>query len=95
MWEMPLWVLIGLVVVISTAIYFLLRPFKVLSSNEWAISHGFIIAGLTLVSIWLWLNRRDYLEMAMLIGGLWTIFGGLCFATTCAIRKFNKKEANR
>ena len=95
MWEMPLWMLISLIIAIPIAIYFLSRPLRVLNSKEWAISHGFIIAGLILVSVWLWLNRRDYLEMAMLIGGMWTIFGGLCFAATYAIRKFNKKEANR
>ena len=95
MWEMPLWVLAGLVVIVSTTIYFLLRPLKVLNGKEWAISHGFIIAGLLLASVWLWLNRRDYVEMSMRIGGLWTIFGGLCFAATYAIRKFNEKEANR
>ena len=90
MWEMPLWMLIALIVVISIVIYFLLRPLEVLSSKEWAITHGFIIAGLVLISIWLWLNRGDYREMAMFIGGIWAVFGGLCFVGTYATRKFNK-----
>ena len=96
MWEMPLWMLIALIVIITIAIYFLLRPLKILSGKELAISHGFIIIGLVLMSAWLWLNRGDYLEMAMLIGGIWTVFGGFCFVGTYALRRFStKKEGNK
>jgi hypothetical protein len=87
MWEMPLWMLIGLVITIPIAMYFLLRPLKVLSGREWALSHAFIIIGLVLISVWLWLNRGDHLQTSMLIGGLWTIMGGICFAVTYVIRK--------
>lgn len=90
MWEMPLWMLLGLIVIIIVAIYFLLRPLKLLNSKELAISHGFIIIGLILVSVWLWLNQKDYSQMSMLIGGLWTISGGICFAVTYALRKFKR-----
>lgn len=88
MWEMPLWMLIALIVVISIAIYFLLRPLKVLTNKEFAVSHGFTLIGLALISCWLWLNRVNYLEMAMLIGGMWTVFGGFCFVSAYVLRKF-------
>jgi len=87
MWEMPLWMLIVLIVIIPVVMYFLVRPLKVLSSKEWAVSHGFIIIGLVLITGWLWLNRNNYREMAMLIGGIWTIFGGICLVVTYTLRK--------
>ena len=96
MWEMPLWVLIALILVISAAIYFLLRPLRVLSGKEFTVSHGFIMIGLILISVWSWLNRGDYQQMAMVIGGMWTVFGGLCFMTVYVLRKFViKKGENR
>jgi len=87
MWEMPVWMLIGLIVIISIVIYFLLRPLKVLRGREWAISHVFVIIGLVMISAWLWLNKGNHLQMSMLIGGLWTISGGTCFAVTYVLRK--------
>ena len=90
MWQMPLWMLVGLIVIISVVIYFLLRPLKVLSHTEWAVSHVFIIIGLLLVSCWLWLNQDECSQMSMLIGGLWTISGGICFAVTYALRRLRR-----
>ena len=87
MWEMPLWVLIALIVAVTAAIYFLLRPLRVLGGKEFVVSHGFITIGLILISVWLWLNRGDYQQMAMVIGGMWTAFGGLCFMAVYVLRK--------
>lgn len=88
MWEMPLWLLIVLIIVLSIVMYFVLRPLKVLSVKEWIISHLFIIIGLILLIAWLWLNKGDYWNMAMLGGAIWTISGGICFAVVYVIRRF-------
>jgi hypothetical protein len=88
MWEMPFWILIILVVVISVAMYFVLRPLRVLSKKEWTISHCFIIIGLLLISGWLWMNQSNYINAAMLAGGIWTVSGGICFAVGYVARRF-------
>jgi uncharacterized membrane protein HdeD (DUF308 family) len=87
MWEMPLWMLIVLIVAITVAMYFLLRPLKILNSMELVISHAFIIIGMILISVWLWPNRGNQEQTSMLIGGLWTLIGGICLVVTYIMRK--------
>ena len=84
---MPVYVLIILIVVISIAVYFLLRPLQVLSKRECLISHIFIIVGLALILGWLWFNRDQFQEITMLMGGIWTLFGGFCFVATYVLRR--------
>ena len=79
--------LLALVIGISAAMYFYLRPLEVFSRKEWLISHGFIIAGLVLILGWLWFNRGQFEEITMLMGGSWTVAGGLCFAVVYVVRK--------
>jgi uncharacterized membrane protein YeiB len=92
MWEMPLWILAILVVVISVVMYFVLRPLKVLGAREWTISHCFIIIGLLLISGWLCFNPGIQWNAAMLVGGIWTLCGGLCFSAVYIIRKLKKSN---
>jgi hypothetical protein len=86
---MPLAVLVILVVVLSILSYFFLRPLQVLSKKEFLISHSLIAIGLLLLLGWLWLNKDQFAEVTMLMGGIWTLFGGLCFATTYILRRMN------
>ncbi len=87
MWEMPLWILIALIVILSIAMYLISRPLKVLKPYEWLISHIFIIIGLILLTGWLWFNKGDLWNMAMLGGAVWTFSGGLCLATAYIVRR--------
>ena len=84
---MPISVLIALIIGLSVALYFLQRPLRVLSKREWLISHGFIIVGLLLILGWLWLNRSQFRQITMLMGGIWTLFGGFCFVGAYVLRR--------
>ncbi len=84
---MPISVLIALLIGLSVAMYFLLRPLQVLSKREWLISHGFIIVGLALILGWLWFNKGQFQEITMLMGGIWTLFGGFCFVVIYVSRR--------
>ena len=83
---MPISVLIALIVGLTTAMYFVLRPLKIFSAREFLISHGFIVVGLLIVLGWLWLNRDQLREITMIMGGIWTVFGGLCFVAVYVLR---------
>ena len=82
----PLVVLLSLLVGISVAMYFYLRPLQFFSNKEWLISHGFMFIGLGLVLGWLWFNWGPSGEIIMLMGGIWTLAGGLCFVAVYAVR---------
>jgi len=61
---------------------------KVFTKKEWAISHLFIISGLFFLSLGIWLNFE---KPWPLIGGLWTLMGGLCFVTAFALRHLKQR----
>lgn len=84
--EMPIYVLIALIVGLTLAMYFVLRPLKIFSKKEFLISHGYIVVGLAIVLGWLWMNRGQFREATMIMGGIWTVFGGLCFISVYALR---------
>ncbi len=88
---MPISVLIVLMVGLSVAMYFLQRPLQILSKREWLISHAFIIIGLLLILGWLWLNQDQFQKITMLMGGIWTLFGGFCFVVTYVSRRLKGK----
>ena len=52
----PISVLVVLILGLTSAMYFVLRPLKILGKREFLISHGFIVVGLLIVLGWLWLN---------------------------------------
>jgi hypothetical protein len=87
---MPIVVLVVLIIGLTLAMFLFLRPLKVLAKKEFLISHGFIIAGLFVILGWLWLNLPEY-EATMIMGGIWTLFGGLCFVSVYISRKFRGK----
>jgi hypothetical protein len=87
---MPIVVLVALIIELTLAMFLFLRPLKVLAKKEFLISHGFIIAGLFVILGWLWLNLPEY-EATMIMGGIWTLFGGLCFVSVYISRKFRGK----
>ncbi len=89
---MPISVLIALIIGLSVALYFLVRPLQVLSKKEWLISHGFIIVGLALILGWLWFNKGQFREITMLMGGIWTLFGGFCFVASHALRRLKRSK---
>jgi len=89
---MPISVLIALIIGLSVALYFLVRPLQVLSKREWLISHGFIIVGLALILGWLWFNKGQFWEITMLMGGIWTLFGGFCFVVSYALRRLKRPK---
>lgn len=89
---MPISVLIALIIGLSIAMYFLIRPLQVLSKREWLISHGFIIAGLAIILGWLWFNKDQFPKTTMLMGGIWTLFGGFCFVVSYALRRLKGRK---
>jgi hypothetical protein len=84
---MPISILLALIVGMSVAMYFYLRPLQVFSNKQWLISHGFMLVGLGLILGWLWFNRDQFEGVTMLMGGIWTVAGGLCFAMIYAVRR--------
>jgi len=63
-----------------------MKGLKVLSTKEWALSHGFLIGGLILLSVGLSLGL-----IGLLIAGIWCFAGGLCFAFSSVFRKLYAK----
>lgn len=87
---MPISILLALIIGLSVAMLFYLRPLKVFSKKEWLISHGVMFVGLGLILGWLWFNRDQFGEITMLMGGIWTVAGGLCFVVIYALRRRSK-----
>ena len=84
---MPLSIFLILVIGLSVAIYFLIRPLRVFSTRQWLISHGFLLIGLVLILGWIWLNRGQSEQITMLMGGIWTLAGGSCFVVGTIVRR--------
>jgi len=84
---MPLSVLLALIIGLSVVMYLLLRPLQVLKTSEFIVSHGFVGVGLAIIMGWLWSNRGQFLEATMIMGGIWTLCGGLCFVAVYVLRK--------
>jgi len=70
-----------------------MKGLKVLSKKEWALSHGFIIGGLILLSIGLGLGLGPIVHgiVGLIIAGIWCFAGGLCFVFKYAFRKLAAK----
>ena len=84
---MPISISLALIVGMSVAVYFLVRPLQVFSNKQWLISHGFMLIGLGLILGWLWFNRDQFEQITMLMGGIWAVAGGLCFVMGYAVRR--------
>ena len=89
---MPISVSLGLIIVISLAAYFYLRPLRFLSATEWLISHSVIIVALSLVLAWLWLNRAQFAQVPLLMAGIWGIAGGICLVVVFVIRRLGRNR---
>jgi len=65
----------------------------VLSRKKWALSHGFILAGLILLSVGLALGLGRYVGwiIGLIIASIWCLAGGLCFIFIPAFRKLAQK----
>jgi len=66
-----------------------MKELKVLSRREWALSHGFIIGGLILLSVGLALGLGPTIHgiVGLIIAGIWCFCGGLCFVFSNAFEK--------
>jgi hypothetical protein len=84
---MPLSVLVVVIAALTVGMVFVLRPLRVLKAREFVISHAFIVVGLLIILGWFWANRDKVLEATMIMGGIWTVFGGLCLATVYVLRR--------
>ena len=91
---MPFWLVLVLIVGLSAAIYFVLRPVQVLTRTEFIISHLFIVVGLWLIMGHILLMNADHVEdVSMVVGGIWTLAGGVCFAVVYVSRRLKMKSA--
>ncbi|MGD1015215.1 MAG: hypothetical protein ABR863_02075 [Roseiarcus sp.] len=84
---MPLSVLVVLIAALTIGMVVVLRPLRVISAKEFVVSHAFIVVGLAIILGWFWSNRDKFLEATMIMGGIWTLFGGLCLATVYVLRR--------
>ncbi|MGD0761778.1 MAG: hypothetical protein ABR929_01065 [Roseiarcus sp.] len=84
---MPLSVLVVVIAALTVGMVFVLRPLRVINAKEFIISHAFIVVGLLIIIGWFWSNRDKFLEATMIMGGIWTVFGGLCLATVYVLRR--------
>ncbi|MGD0641410.1 MAG: hypothetical protein ABSC22_11740 [Roseiarcus sp.] len=89
---MPVSILIALIAGLTIVTYFVLRPLRVMDKKEFLISHGFIVVGILIVLGWLWLNGDQFRQATMIMGGIWTLSGGLCFAAVYALRRLKAKS---
>ncbi len=90
---MSLPVSLGLIIVISLASYFYLRPLRFFSGKEWLISHSVILVALSLILVWLWLNRAQFNEIPLLMAGIWGITGGVCFVVVFIVRRLGRHRS--
>ncbi len=67
---------------------------KLLSKGECALSHGFIVGGLILLSVGLSLGPGRYIGglIGLIIAGVWCFAGGLCFVFSNAFAKLAAKK---
>ncbi|MCB9993889.1 MAG: hypothetical protein H6873_09565 [Hyphomicrobiaceae bacterium] len=86
---MNFWVLLALILGLTGIMYLVLRPLRVIRTREFWLSHLFIWAGLWL--IWWFVvfqnPEKDLSDLTMLMGALWTLGGGVCFAFLYASRR--------
>ena len=70
-----------------------MKNLKVLRRRGWALSHGFILARLTLVSIGLALGLGHYIGgmSGLVIAGICCFAGGFCFIFIPTFRKLAQK----
>ncbi len=70
---------------------------RVLNRKEWARSHGFVLAGIILLSIGLASGLGRYFGgiVGLIIAGMWCFAGGLCFIFIPMCRKLSQKQAQR
>ena len=85
---MPFWVPCLLVVALTVLSWRVLRPLRLLAPRQFLLSHGMIWTGL-------WRLRGSVInraggaplaDLTILMGGLWTLGGGVCFAVSLALR---------
>ena len=71
-----------------------MKGLKVLSGKEWALSHGFLIGGLVMLSVGLALGPGRYIGglIGLIIAGIWCFTGGLCFVFSNAFAKLVSKK---
>jgi hypothetical protein len=67
---------------------------KVLTKKKFALSHGFIIGGLILLSAGLALSLGPIIHgiVGLIIAGIWCFAGGLCFVLEAAFTKLIAKK---
>ncbi|MCB1516823.1 MAG: hypothetical protein KDJ19_04305 [Hyphomicrobiaceae bacterium] len=79
---MNIWVLLILVIGLTLIMHQVLRPLRVLRRREFWLAHLFMWAGLWM--IWGFVvfqhPEADLSDMTMLMGAIWTLGGGICFA---------------
>ena len=70
-----------------------MKNLKVLSRKGWALSHGFILAGLILLSIGPASGLGRYIGgiVGLIIAGMWCFAGGLCLIFIPVCRKLSQK----
>ena len=91
---MPLWILLLLIVGLTVAMYFMLRPVQVLSPKQWLASHLVIWIGLWLImGHILLMNVDNPQQVSELLGGIWTLGGGVCLAVVYMVRQFKKNSS--
>ena len=71
-----------------------MKDLKVLSKKEWALSHGFVIGGLILLSVGLSLGPGRYIggTIGLIIAGIWCFAGGSCFIFIPGFAKLISKK---
>ena len=71
-----------------------MKGLEVLSRREWALSHGFLIGGLILLSVGLSLGPGRLIGglIGLIIAGIWCFASGLCFVFRPGFAKLAVKK---
>ncbi|SEP96751.1 hypothetical protein [Thalassovita taeanensis] len=89
---MTIWLLIALIVGLTAAMAVYLGPLRLLRRREFWLSHLVMWLGLWL--IWGFVVTlypdRPLAELTMLMGGFWTLGGGICFAVLYVSRRLKR-----
>ena len=79
------WILLLILVVVIVAVMIkVLHPPQVVSMKKVVFVHAFLISGLVLLNMWIFLSNVE--NPMLLSGSIWSIGGGLCVGVVYIIR---------
>jgi hypothetical protein len=82
--------LIFITIIIISVMAWILHPPQVLSKKKLLGSHLFLIAGIILLNMWIFMS--GIVNALLLAGAIWTIGGGICVIVVYVLRSQTRNQ---